>query len=181
MEGGAWVIRCPLPLIVCASVQINNLWTQINRGIHHESVPKTVTDFCARLLREQDTWHWHFYCEKWQLPVCTWVTPALDGWAGKCVVSTGILFIISLNVTLCWLTTWLDVSLKKLCHFRIESIDLGLNIEIVTKRLMLFECVCVLESQLLRCSECSLAHGLLCIWKCSEMLLVCSGCWYRLQ
>lgn len=145
MEEGAWVIRCPLPPIVCASVQINNLWTQINRGIHHESVPKTVTDFCARLLREQDTWHWHFYCEKWQLPVHQyargWCLHLMDGWEHCCVVSAGILFIVSLNVTLCWLTTWLDVSLKKWCPFRIESIDLGLNIEIVTKILMLLECV----------------------------------------
>lgn len=43
------MIRCPL--IVCASVQINNLQTQINRGIHHERVPETVTDFSAGLLR----------------------------------------------------------------------------------------------------------------------------------
>lgn len=123
VEGGGWVIRCPLPLIVCASVQINNLRTQINRGIHHVSVPKTVTDFFARLLREQDTWHCHFHCEKWQLPVNQYAhgwhyhwdvrDAALDGWAVKFVVSTGVLFIVWCNLTLFWWTAWLGVSFLK--------------------------------------------------------------------
>ncbi len=58
--------------------------------------------------------------------------------------SVWFLLVFCLSFHLKWLRVDdVYVSLKKMCHFGIKSIDLGIDIdiEIVTKRLMLFLCV----------------------------------------